>query len=125
MSTSTEPLYLSDEESKELPVSARIRSRLLRARQRYHANDNISAYMMQGEVDALAQFAQRDDLAVHHGDDAVDERDALGVRRTGDPREGEGEGEEPGTHHQNTCSKGSRGRRLGGTSARSSGLVGE
>ncbi len=53
MSTSTEPLYPSDEEGNELPVSARIRSRLLRARQRYHANDNISAYMMQGEVDAL------------------------------------------------------------------------
>ncbi len=53
MSTSTEPVYLSDEESNELPVSARIRSRLLRARQRYHANDNISAYVMQGEVDAL------------------------------------------------------------------------
>ena len=53
MSTSTEPLYPCDEESNELPVSARIRSRLLRARQRYHANDNISAYMMQGEVDAL------------------------------------------------------------------------
>ena len=53
MSTSTEPVYLSDEEGNELPVSARIRSRLLRARQRYHANDNISAYMMQGEVDAL------------------------------------------------------------------------
>jgi GTP cyclohydrolase I len=36
-----------------LPVSAQIRERLLKARERYHANDNISAYIQPGELDAL------------------------------------------------------------------------
>jgi len=35
------------------PVSARIRARLLRARQRFHANDNISAYIKPGEIEEL------------------------------------------------------------------------
>ena len=35
------------------PVSARIRARLARARQRFHANDNISAYLEPGDFDAL------------------------------------------------------------------------
>ena len=35
------------------PVSARIRDRLTRARQRFHANDNISAFLEPGEMDAL------------------------------------------------------------------------
>jgi len=41
------------EEDDDLPVSARIRSRLTAAKQRYHANDNIAAFVMDGEVDAL------------------------------------------------------------------------
>jgi GTP cyclohydrolase I len=41
------------EEDSDLPVSERIRSRLERANQRYYANDNISAYVMDGEVDEL------------------------------------------------------------------------
>jgi GTP cyclohydrolase IA len=53
MSTSPTPLFRSHDEDGGLPVSARIRSRLVRAGQRYHANDNISAYVMDGEVDAL------------------------------------------------------------------------
>jgi GTP cyclohydrolase I len=36
-----------------LPVSERIRLRLVRANQRYHANDNIAEYVRDGEVDAL------------------------------------------------------------------------
>jgi GTP cyclohydrolase I len=53
MSThSTPPLHGADD-GGNLPVSARIRSRLINARQRYHANDNISAYVRDGEVDAL------------------------------------------------------------------------
>jgi GTP cyclohydrolase I len=36
-----------------MPVSARIRSRIEQARQRYHANDNIAAYLRPGEIDAL------------------------------------------------------------------------
>jgi GTP cyclohydrolase I len=53
MSTSPAPPSRSDDQDSHLPVSERIRSRLIRARQRYHANDNISAYVMDGEVDAL------------------------------------------------------------------------
>jgi GTP cyclohydrolase I len=53
MSTSPPPVPRSDDDGADVPVSSRIRSRLLKARQRYHANDNISAYVMDGEVDAL------------------------------------------------------------------------
>ena len=35
------------------PVSARIRARILAARQRFHANDNISAHIEPGELDEL------------------------------------------------------------------------
>ena len=35
------------------PVSARIRARLTAAEQRFHANDNISAFIEPGELDAL------------------------------------------------------------------------
>ena len=53
MSTSPTPLFRSDEDDSIQPVSSRIRSRLIGANQRYHANDNISAYLEEGEVDAL------------------------------------------------------------------------
>jgi GTP cyclohydrolase IA len=36
-----------------LPVSARIRARILRANQRFHANDNIASFIAPGETDAL------------------------------------------------------------------------
>ena len=36
-----------------LPVSARIRARLLNAKHRFHANDNISSFIAPGETDAL------------------------------------------------------------------------
>jgi GTP cyclohydrolase I len=36
-----------------LPVSARIRARIEQARQRFHANDNISAFLEPGELEAL------------------------------------------------------------------------
>jgi GTP cyclohydrolase I len=36
-------------------VSSRIRARILKARQRFHANDNISAFIEPGELDALQQ----------------------------------------------------------------------
>ena len=35
------------------PVSARIRERIFKARQRFHANDNISAFIEPGELEAL------------------------------------------------------------------------
>src|SRR5512134_2505499 len=53
MSARPAPLFRGAKEAIDLPVSARIRSRLLRANQRYHANDNISAYVRDGEVEAL------------------------------------------------------------------------
>jgi GTP cyclohydrolase I len=53
MSTRALPSLHGVDDGGDLPVSARIRSRLVSARQRYHANDNISAFVMDGEVDAL------------------------------------------------------------------------
>jgi GTP cyclohydrolase I len=37
----------------DVPVSARIRARIVEARQRFHANDNIAAHLQPGELDAL------------------------------------------------------------------------
>lgn len=47
----SEPLSPLDD--SVLPVSARVRARLQRAKQRYHANDNIAAYIDPSEIDAL------------------------------------------------------------------------
>lgn len=47
----SEPLSPLDDST--LPVSARVRARLQRAKQRYHANDNIAAYINPSEIDAL------------------------------------------------------------------------
>ena len=38
-----------------LPISDRIRNRLQRAKHRFHANDNISAYIKPGELDGLLE----------------------------------------------------------------------
>jgi GTP cyclohydrolase IA len=51
--TKPTPLFRSDDEDPSLPISQRIRSRLMRANHRYNANDNISAFLKEGEVDAL------------------------------------------------------------------------
>jgi GTP cyclohydrolase IA len=40
---------------RDLPVSARIRNRLRLAKRRFHANDNISAYVEKGELDGLLE----------------------------------------------------------------------
>ena len=47
------PLFRGSEDVRSQPVSARIRARLQRAGQRYHANDNIAAFVQDGEIDAL------------------------------------------------------------------------
>ena len=50
------PLFRSDvsnDEDATLPVSQRIRSRLVRANHRYNANDNISEFLKDGEIDQL------------------------------------------------------------------------
>jgi GTP cyclohydrolase I len=55
-----EPLPQDEEELARLPVSERIRQRVAGARQRYHANDNISAFVRDGELDELqAEVAAR------------------------------------------------------------------
>ena len=41
------------EDDTALPVSARIRARILNANQRFHANDNIASFIAPGETDAL------------------------------------------------------------------------
>ncbi|MDH4061591.1 MAG: GTP cyclohydrolase I, partial [Aquincola sp.] len=37
----------------QAPVSARIRARLLKAKRRFHANDNIAEFLEPGELEAL------------------------------------------------------------------------
>ncbi|MCC6778643.1 MAG: GTP cyclohydrolase I [Hyphomicrobiales bacterium] len=41
--------------SDQLPVSARIRARIEQARQQFHANDNIAAFIRPGELEALLE----------------------------------------------------------------------
>ena len=43
------------EDEPILPVSARIRARILQARKRFNANDNISAFVKPGELAALLE----------------------------------------------------------------------
>jgi GTP cyclohydrolase I len=43
------------ENDPSLPISARIRARLRHARQRFNANDNISAFIKPGELDGLLE----------------------------------------------------------------------
>ncbi|GAB4566932.1 MAG: GTP cyclohydrolase I [Rhizobacter sp.] len=52
------PIFRSEEELARLSASDRIRYRLIGAERRYHANDNISAYLREGEIDEL-----RDEVA--------------------------------------------------------------
>jgi len=44
---------MPEKEDPAHPVSARIRARIKEANQRFHANDNIAAFVRPGEVDAL------------------------------------------------------------------------
>jgi len=54
MSATTLPgLFRSEEELSRLPASERIRYRLIGADCRYHANDNISAHIREGELEEL------------------------------------------------------------------------
>ncbi len=52
------PIFRSEEELAQLSASERIRYRLIGAERRYHANDNIAAYLREGEIDEL-----RDEVA--------------------------------------------------------------
>jgi GTP cyclohydrolase I len=51
-------LPLSEEELSRLPASERIRYRLVSADRRYHANDNIAAFLREGELDELRSEVQ-------------------------------------------------------------------
>jgi len=49
----TAPIFRSEEELASLPASQRIRYRLVGAECRYHANDNIAAFIRDGELEEL------------------------------------------------------------------------
>ncbi len=51
-------IFRSEEELARLPASERIRYRLVAAECRYHANDNISAYVRDGELGELKAEVQ-------------------------------------------------------------------
>ncbi|MBP6903420.1 MAG: GTP cyclohydrolase I [Burkholderiaceae bacterium] len=53
-------LFRSEQELAALPASERIRWRLVQAGGRYHANDNISAHIHEGELDELKAEVQRE-----------------------------------------------------------------
>lgn len=44
---------MADKDNRDLAVSDRIRQRIRQAKQRFHANDNISAFIEAGELDLL------------------------------------------------------------------------
>jgi len=46
-------IFRTEEELAALPASERIRYRLVQAKRRYHANDNISAFVREGELAEL------------------------------------------------------------------------
>ena len=47
------PIFRTEDDLAALPASERIRYRLVAAQCRYHANDNIAAFIEEGEVDEL------------------------------------------------------------------------
>ena len=44
---------LSDQSDPDLPVSTKIRNRIVASKQRFHANDNIASFVEPGELEAL------------------------------------------------------------------------
>ena len=57
-SESPERIFRSEDELAQLPVSERIRYRLVGAGRRYHANDNIAAFVQEGELAELRTEVQ-------------------------------------------------------------------
>jgi GTP cyclohydrolase IA len=51
-------LFRSEDELAALPASERIRYRLVSADRRYHANDNIAEYVLEGELEELKAEVQ-------------------------------------------------------------------
>ena len=58
LTDSPAPLFRSEEELAALPASERIRYRVVRAGRRYHANDNIAAFVREGELSELKAEVQ-------------------------------------------------------------------
>jgi GTP cyclohydrolase I len=52
------PIFRTEEQLAKMSASQRIRYRLIAADCRYHANDNISAFMQEGELDELRTEVQ-------------------------------------------------------------------
>ena len=48
-------LPLSPNGTRSLPVSGNFRARIVRVRQRYHANDNIAAFFEPGDPNVVAR----------------------------------------------------------------------
>ena len=72
---------MSDETGKNFPagsgpVSDRIRARIRDARKRFHANDNIAAFLEPGELDDLLEMV----LAERAADAAIGEGELLKER---------------------------------------------
>ncbi|MBU6491662.1 MAG: GTP cyclohydrolase I [Burkholderiales bacterium] len=55
MDLMVQPPSVAGEVCDGIPLSQRIRQRLMSAGTRFHANDNIAAYLREGELDALQQ----------------------------------------------------------------------
>lgn len=55
MDLMVQPPSVTGEACDGIPLSQRIRQRLMSAGTRFHANDNIAAYLREGELDALQQ----------------------------------------------------------------------
>jgi GTP cyclohydrolase I len=53
LTKTTDKIFRSEEELAAMPVSERIRYRVVTAKSRYHANDNISAFIEDDELDEL------------------------------------------------------------------------
>jgi len=56
--TDADRIFRTEEELAAMPASQRIRYRLVQAKRRYHANDNISAFVRDGEVAELKAEVQ-------------------------------------------------------------------
>ena len=55
------PIFRSEADLARLPASDRIRYRLVGADCRYHANDNIAAFIEDGELDELQAEVEAQD----------------------------------------------------------------
>ena len=51
-------IFRSESELEQLPASERVRYRLLKAGRRFHANDNIAAFVQAGEITELKAEVQ-------------------------------------------------------------------